>query len=949
MTVTQTRASEEADLVTRLTLLSGQAFFLGLSLGLLIIAAFALLLSSYGAELLPWVYITVAIAGSCVFYGFAEAQRRWSLVQVSLVAEFTVVAFLVIAWAGFIYAHAEWLSFLAMVVFPLIIQIGFVIVGGQAGRLLDVRQIKRYFPRVVAGFVVGFMVAGAGAGPLLRIFGRTEHLLLAAAGASTIMLVMLMVTDRRYHAILTKATPTGPQQRPPSLRKVLAKRFILLIFAYQMLSAMATQLIEFMVMAAAAERFTGSDALADFYGRFTFIINLSDLLFLVLVAGLLLSRFGLRFGLTFNPGAVILLLGLIVAAGATLGPLSLLFFGMVLATRILDITFTDGTTRASINATYQALPAHERVSVQTGVEGIGVPMALGLTGVVLLLFGAVPTATLLHVAIFALLVSVLWIICAVFVYRDYATNLLQTMRCRALGPAGLSLDDASMAVVDRLVSGGNLSDIRLGLNVLESASDPSLARHLTTLVTSAPVDIQIEALVRIEREKIDTALPQVKKLAGTDSDEHLQGAALRTLCALEEAEGVEDVVPYLDAAQPYVRLGAAVGLLKYGSIPGILAVSTRLSIWEGAVDTEDRAFLARLIGETGERHFYQPLITLLSDPDTCVRIEALNAAGNVRHPRLLPLLLKNLDAYETRSAASDALVAYGELMLPLVEDALVHEGVSTENIVRLVRACATVKGDAVLSLLRHHIQHPQNVVRNQILSVLSASHYQAQTEDRAVVDEALLHEVRQGHRLLRVQVDVGDSHATAMLQRALAEEMMQVRRRILRLLSFLNDAEPTLRAGTLLIHGVGAEQALAFEMLDVSLSTPHKTLTFPLLDPRLESAQRLQLLDARQNTPSMTRTERLQELSEMYGQPWIRACTFYAIGLLDERSLTNVVETAISDADTLVRETAAWCLHRLAPKQFHRHVATLMADEDPRVAQVIAELLQTTPPRTSHP
>ena len=45
----------EGDLTVRLSLMIGQAFFLGLTLGLLIVAAFALLVSIYGASILPWV------------------------------------------------------------------------------------------------------------------------------------------------------------------------------------------------------------------------------------------------------------------------------------------------------------------------------------------------------------------------------------------------------------------------------------------------------------------------------------------------------------------------------------------------------------------------------------------------------------------------------------------------------------------------------------------------------------------------------------------------------------------------------------------------------------------------------------------------------------------------------------------------------------------------------
>ncbi len=181
MTAVLAPSRYEDDLVTRLTLLVGQAFFLGLTLGLLVVASIALLLSFFGAGALPYVYIVVAILGSVGFYGFAEAQQRWSLAQVSIVTELVTVVFLALTWAGLALAQISWLAFAAMVAFSLILQIGFVILGGQAGRLLDVRQIKRYFPRIVAGFVIGFMVAGAIAPPLQRMLGATENLLLAAA------------------------------------------------------------------------------------------------------------------------------------------------------------------------------------------------------------------------------------------------------------------------------------------------------------------------------------------------------------------------------------------------------------------------------------------------------------------------------------------------------------------------------------------------------------------------------------------------------------------------------------------------------------------------------------------------------------------------------------------------------------------------------------------------
>ncbi|MDX1416577.1 MAG: hypothetical protein R3293_20420, partial [Candidatus Promineifilaceae bacterium] len=471
----------ENDLLTRLTLLVSQSFFLGLMLGLMIVAAIALLLSIYGSDTLPYVYITVAILGALSFYGFAEVQRRWSLVQVSSVSILIIISFLAFAWTGLAFIGWNWLAFAAMVAFPLIMQVGFVILGSQAGRLLDVRQIKRHFPRIIGGFVVGFIVAGALVTPIQIGFGNTESLLLAAAVSGGLMLSMLLLTNGRYRALLAQSSPDGQAVDPPPLRRLLTKRFVLLIFAYQMLTAMVIQLMDFMVLSATGARFTNSDELALFMGNLTVVINVTDLLFLALLAGLLISRLGLRFGLIAKSAVNILFLASVIAAGFITGQETALFFWLVIIARIFDIIFTDGTTRPSTNATYQALPAHERVAVQTGVEGIGAPVALGLAGVLLLIFEALGGINLVTVAVVALLLAFLLFAVALLVFRSYGRNLLRTMRRRALDPGQLSLEDTGLAVTQRLLSSKQLSDVRLGLDVLQGTGHPSLSEELLKL------------------------------------------------------------------------------------------------------------------------------------------------------------------------------------------------------------------------------------------------------------------------------------------------------------------------------------------------------------------------------------------------------------------------------------------------------------------------------------
>src|SRR5690606_1997708 len=223
------------------------------------------------------------------------------------------------------------------------------------------------------------------------------------------------------------------------------------------------------------------------------------------------------------------------------------------------------------------------------------------------IFNATGGMNLVQVAGLALLLTVLWLGAALLVYRDYAGNLLKTMRRRALGEAELTLDDAGLGVIERLAASNELRDVRLALDMLQGAGHPALADELLRLANAGQAEFQVEALTRIEQIGLRAALPAVQALAAGAPDARVQSAAIRALCALEESDAVERVAPVLDSSADELRLAAAVGLLRYGSVPGILAAATHLRAWTESADPSDRRFLARVIDETALPQLYQPL------------------------------------------------------------------------------------------------------------------------------------------------------------------------------------------------------------------------------------------------------------------------------------------------------------------------------------------------------
>ena len=212
-------------------------------------------------------YIGAAVAGVVSSTLLAAAFRRRPLASVATMTLAGLSVALLASWLVLATSDADWVSFALLVLVPIVVPVGFIFVVGQAGMLLDVRVLKAFYARVVAGFALGF-VAGGLAGPLLlTLLGTTESVLAAAAAAAALFLALVVVTRRRYPAELSVVEHAEVEAERPTLRALSRNRYVMLIVAFQMLSAVESQWLDFLVLATrgaalrrAATRSLGSSA-----------------------------------------------------------------------------------------------------------------------------------------------------------------------------------------------------------------------------------------------------------------------------------------------------------------------------------------------------------------------------------------------------------------------------------------------------------------------------------------------------------------------------------------------------------------------------------------------------------------------------------------------------------------------------------------------------------------
>lgn len=899
----------------RVGLLGGQALALGLALAWLTIPANSLFIAAYGADALPLTYLGAAVAGGGASVLLTRSLRRRPLVGVAVRLLVGLAAALVVAWALLRFAGSTAVSAALVVLVPVTVPVGFMFVVGQAGRLLDVRVMKAMYPRVIAGFALGFTAGGVLGAPLLSLLGGTEQLLLASAATLLLLLGLVSATRRAFPEDLSGLDDDGAGAAPPGLRTLLSDRFVVLVLAFQMLSAIESQWLDYLVYDRAAARYPDPDELAGFVGRFTAIAYGANIVFLLLVAGLLLRRFGLRFGLVANSGAVLAMVAAVLAAGATAGAGATVAFVLVVAARVTDMVLADGMSRTSISAAYQAVPAGRRQAAQSVVESLAVPVAIGLSGVVLLVLQAtVGTGGPALPVVVAVVVSA-WLACGLATYRSYRTNLLENLRHRVLEPGDLAIEGVhALPVVERLLAGTDPRDVGLGLRALCAMEPPDLAERLEALALDAGRPAHAQALEALAERLPDRAL-EVARQAMTSRSASLRAAGLGALGASPAGVTPGDRAAAVDALadpDPAVRCAAAAATSRIGDRRGTDVLTATVGGLAAGADAADRRLAAAMLGGCEDGPWRPPelLGRLLVDPDPTVAQAAVDAVRWPHDAALAPVLVGLLARRGLTASVVDRLGRGGNVALAAIEPQLTGAGAGDRRTREAcARAARAVGGPEAAALLARAAGDPDRDVGLAVLRAWAAvQDGLAEPVEPSLVADLVRAELAHAARVASARAALDGLDLRGPVVSALTDELELLRQRVLAVLSVRYGSEPLGRVGFQLAQPDPRVQAMALEWLDVTLAGAERP-ALALLDRTLAPAVLARTL-ARASTgvapaPEADTTEVLGDLAvdpqRVWRRPWLQACAVLAGGHLDLLDLDSLGElrrpTDQDDAD----------------------------------------------------
>lgn len=851
------------------------SFLLGVGRVFVLTASQALFLQFYPASDLAYVYMIAAVATIATSAAYLGLGRRLSARDLILANLGFTVAVTVALRSLLGLTGSGWPAMATAAWFHVLFALSSFAFWGAATQLVDIRQGKRLFPLATTGDVVAFSLGGFFILGMVERIGTANLLWVGAGGFALAVPALLYATSR---------SPSGLGGRPAPRRagdergKVeWGSPYLRLMMAYFVLSAVVFVFLDNAFNDVAQRRFDGTAELARFFATYSAVAAIVNFLFRSMLAGRLVRRFGLGFGLAVLPAVVGVGAAAIGLAGSLLPGLAVVFW-LTVITRMSDKVLR-GVQYSSMATLYQ--PLMERgPAVQTTMDGIIDSAAIGLAGLALLGLNGLFTMTAVELSWFLVALCALWVASALGLKREFVRVLDGVLERRRLRGAALDVvGDEALRVVRERLDGERPEDVVYALDLFVRANPPDLASGLERLLDHPSDEVRLEALRHLEGRCAGVPARRIEELAGDAAvTARVRAAAIRVLA--REAEDVPEAArTALASDDAELRRGAMVGLLRSGSIEGIVEAGAALLADLGSREASARASAAEVLRDAAIPSFHRHVGRLLEDPDPAVRARALEAAGATDRPELWARVVEALRDPNLLPIASRVLLGAAGRAVPALTAALARERGERGFRLSAIRVLGLHEGPEAAAAL---VSVSGTVDREERTVALAALARRARDLDGRRIgwlETALGVELAETAEAFATQGELADlesggevAEAAGTLRNAVEEDIRSARRRIFHILSLLKPGADLATAWESYDSGSRSRRAYALELLDGHLRTDERAAVFPLLE-ELASDERLAAIRRSRDLPRLPAERRLERLiADPGASAWTRLC-----------------------------------------------------------------------------
>ncbi|MFQ5604315.1 MAG: Npt1/Npt2 family nucleotide transporter [bacterium] len=877
----------------------------------------SLFVTNLGPNQLPLLYILLAgtVGIFVVFY------LRWtSHVRLDRLINFTtffLIANLLLFWlllkSAFISTTLYYLLFIWVSIYGVLTTTQFWLL---ANCLFDTREAKRLFPFLTAFGLLGAIMGGYFTRLLVRQLGGTANLAFFAMGLLLAAVVLMNLAWRyRTEAVETKRKKPRQSELNQSFQ-VVAEVFSLIRNSRHLrfligiigITFMVVQIADFQFIAFASEKYAETDVLTGFLGVWLSNLSIIALIFQAVFAGAVIRRFGVGATILFLPITMLL-----CSAWVLFG------YGLtsILALKIGDGSFRHSINKVGIELLYLPIPTEIKQKTKAFIDMFADRIARGVAGVLLLIFYSYFGLSVAQIGVLSLVLILVWLVLTFATYKEYVNSFRQALARRSIDADLLTVSIKDTKTIDTLIEylkSENERQVVYALQLLESVDSKELVPQLRPLLSHSASDVRLHALQLLNQLGDSRLLPDIQKMLH-DEEELVRREALRFYARFSTDSITEMLTNCLNDEDCELR-GAALYFLAERSELAAQMLTPELIesiLQEGK---NGKLMVADALGLLNDRKYFPFMEQLLTDLDAEVKTRAIKSVGQTCAREFLPQLIQCLDEGEFRKAAREALIEYGEDILPEMARILDDEKASHKIQTGVIRVLGLVGSQKSVDFLLDKLLQETNVFRYQIIKALNklrANFPELKFDQR--VDRAIQVELKKYFTtqlaLNNTLLQNGESDdQDGLLQRALRERVDDHVERIFRLLGLRFPARDIYNAYASMTSSSRTVRANAVEFLDNILPNNLKRVLLLIVD-ELPLEKVLQQTNGFVEVNISSRQQALEFLiSEK--DAWIKACAIYEIGKSQMKEhFRKQIEMAQRDNNKLVQETARFVLEKL--------------------------------------
>jgi HEAT repeat protein len=541
---------------------------------------------------------------------------------------------------------------------------------GLAGMLCNARQVKRLFPLLGGGGILGGALGGLLTRPLVGFVGA-ENLLLVWAGALLVAfgLVGVLTTHSAQQSRRSRwqSSPSLMDEIRDDFRFLRGSRLMRWIAIGSILFSLLFFSLAFPFSKGVANWFSNEDQMAGFLGLFQGLTTGVALVISLFLANRLYAAVGFM--------TALLIFALIYLFGFSVLLVSATFYMLVIV-RFAQMVWMQGVADSAYQATFNLVPEKQREQTRTFINGFPQQIGVILTGLILIVgqeWLRPQHLFLIGVGSALATAGVIW-----KGRQAYKNALMEALRAGQPNvffseqtPFGGLRRDA--VAVETVVAGLQKPDPRtrfVSAEILANMPVPSAAQSLVQALDDPEGSVRVAALKALTRAREAPALLEVSACLN-DPDAEVRLQAMEALYQLAKyPKGIRlQLKSRLDDPEPRVRAQAASLLLRLGDDPLARAV---LPPMLDSMDPLVRQAALQAYASWGALTGYAVVEKFLQDPVATVRQAAARALVKIEPQRAQEQLIATLSDVNSsvREVAAELLGEAGRRVRPAVLQAL---------------------------------------------------------------------------------------------------------------------------------------------------------------------------------------------------------------------------------------------------------------------------------------